>query len=262
VGVVSRFELAPASTPAMRRVGAISLVLLVPTSTFAAFDWGMSLEPLWYSSIYGAILSAAGVLAAHALAICGLVAIGDNAGNGLLRRANIVDEPVERDRLYGGSQQQFETVHGTALGARLAEVYNDLGSLLLAFLMVSAYFALSQFLIIWSGNLPSEITYYLVRLRGGWQWLALVLVVFYFTVPFLLLLSRERKRSPRALRRIALLLLAMEVAYLYWIVVPALGTPLVSSHVLSLAALAVLLGLWLATFAWITNRSLARRELI
>jgi hypothetical protein len=260
VSRVSRFELAPASTPAMRRVGAISLVLLVPTATFAAFDWGMSLEPQWYSSIYGAILSAAGVLAAHALAICGLVASGDTAGVALLRYEGSTDETVEVDQLRGGSQQALEMTHTPAPGAPLADVYNDLGSLLLAFLMVSAYFALSQFLIIWSGNLPSEITYYLLRLRGGWQWLALVLVVFYFAVPFLLLLSRERKRSPLSLRRIALLMLAMYVAYLYWIVVPALGAPRTSSHVLNLAALAVLLGLWLAMFAWVTNRSLARCE--
>ena len=76
LGVVSRLELPPASTPAMRRIGAITLVLLVPTATFAAFDWGMSLEPEWYSSIYGASVSAGGVLAAHALAVAGVTTIG------------------------------------------------------------------------------------------------------------------------------------------------------------------------------------------
>jgi hypothetical protein len=141
-------------------------------------------------------------------------------------------------------------------------VYNDLGSLSLAFLMVSAYFALSPFLIIWSGNLPSEITWYLLRLAAGWQWLALALVLLYFVAPFLLLLSSERKQSPPAMRRIALLLLAMYVAYLYWTIVPALGAPSMSSHLLNLAALAVLLGLWLATFAWIADRYLVRCGLL
>jgi hypothetical protein len=260
LSIVSRLDLPPASTPAMRRVGAITLVLLVPTATFAAFDWAMSLEPEWYSSIYGAILAAAGVLAGHALAICGLVAIGEKAMDALLRAAGSANEAAEIDQLHGGGQQSLRIERHERSSDYLADVCNDLGSLLLAFLMVSAYFALSQFIIIWSGNLPSEITYYLLRSTGGWQWLALTLVLFYFTLPFLLLLSRERKRSSRALRRMALLMLLMYVLYLYWIVVPAFGPASTGLHVLNFAALAVLLGLWLMTFSWLACRCLARIE--
>jgi hypothetical protein len=258
LSLVTRLDLPPASTPAMRRVGAITLVLLVPTVTFAAFDWAMSLEPEWYSSIYGAILTAAGVLAAHALAIRGVVAIGENKMDAVLRRAGIAHTADAVDQLHGGGQQALRIERHGLSADYLADIYNDLGSLLLAFLMVSAYFALSQFLIIWSGNLPSEITYYLLRTTGGWQWLALVLVLSYFTLPFLLLLSRERKRSPHALRHMALWMLLMYVLYLYWIVVPAFGLDSTSLHLLSFAALAVLLGLWLMTFSWLASRALAR----
>jgi hypothetical protein len=260
LSIVSRLEVPPGTTPAMRRVGAIALVLLVPTATFAGFDWAMSLEPEWYSSIYGAILTAAGVLAAHALAIWGLAAIGETGMDALLRRAGCAHAAAEDDQLRGGSQQALRIERHGLSADYLADVYNDLGSLLLAFLMVSAYFALSQFLIIWSGNLPSEITYYLLRTTGGWQWLALALVLLYFTLPFLLLLSRERKRSPHALQRMALWMLLMYVLYLYWIVVPAFGLDSTGSHVLNFAALAVLLGLWLMTFSWLTSRGLTRIE--
>ena len=167
---VSRSELPPASTASMRRAGAICLVLLVPTVTFAAFDWGMSLEPEWYSSIYGGILAMCGVVAAHALSILGYV---------VAKRANNDGEFVRDDRKGD------------------IDVLNDLGNLLLAFVMVATYFAFAQFLIIWSGNLPSETAWYVRRIAQGWQWMALGVVLLHFAVPFSMLLSREVKRTPR-----------------------------------------------------------------
>jgi hypothetical protein len=257
---VSRLDMPPASTPAMRRAGAISLVLLVPTATFAAFDWSMSLEPAWYSSIYGALLSACGVLAAQALTICAAVSSGEDTVAAILLRSGYDAHAKDAGQMPDDRQPAHDAAGPTVLGADLAAIYNDLGNLLLAFLMVAAYFALSQFLIIWSGNLPSEIAWYLRRLTGGWQWVALGLVLFHFLLPFVMLLSRERKRSPRGVRRIALVLLAMSFVHLYWIVVPAFASTAATAHAVNVVTLVVLFGCWLAAFAWRTNRCLGVHE--
>lgn len=253
---VSRLNVPPASTPAMRRVGAVSLVLLVPTTTFAAFDWGMSLEPEWYSSIYGALATAGGVLAAHALAICGLVAIGDVAVDAILRRAGHEYVPAMHTALQGGEMITTDTAGTPSTGERFADIFNDLGNLLLAFLMVFTYFSFSQFLIIWSANLPSEITWYIRRLSGGWQWLALAIVLLHFVVPFLLLLSRDLKRTPPRLAGVAVLLLAMYFVHVYWMIAPVFPYYRVSWHVTNAAALAALFGGWLGMFSWLACRAL------
>jgi hypothetical protein len=222
----SRIESPPGSTLAMRRAGAVSLVLLVPTSTFAAFDWGMSLEPAWYSSIYGAILTAAGVVAAHALAILALASVA--------ARNETIVLPSEE-----------------AVGAHevpLTDVLSDLGNLLLAFVMLWAYFSFSQFLIIWSGDLPNEITWYEHRIHGSWGAVALAVVVLQFAAPFVMLLSREGKRSSRHLARVAIVLLVACVASLYWTIVPAFSPADTSFFVLNFAAFAGLGGLWFALF--------------
>jgi hypothetical protein len=257
LGAVSRPDVPPGGTPAMRRVGALTLVLLLPTATFAAFDWGMSLEPHWYSSIYGALLTAGGTLAAHSLAICGLATVGD-----VSLAAALNSDPAHRNSgLHGGDQQALDTTaSGMARDDHVANTFNDLGNLLLAFLMVNAYFAFSQFLIIWSGNLPSEITWYLRRLDGGWQWLALTVVVLQFAVPFALLLSRDYKRIPRRLKGIALLLFTMYLAHLYWMITPAFEVRDVRGHAINVAALFAMFGAFLAVFFWRSERLLNRRR--
>src|SRR5262249_9426869 len=130
------------------------LVLLGLTVTFAAIDWVMSLESDWASTVFGALVGSSQLLAALALAIAvaTFIPIGDS-----------------------------ET----------AQVWNDLGNLLLAFVMMWTYLAFAQFLLIWSGNLPDEITWYLHRTEGGWQWLGLALAIGYFVLPFIVLLSRD-----------------------------------------------------------------------
>ncbi|HEY7710853.1 MAG TPA: hypothetical protein VIG57_12600 [Candidatus Entotheonella sp.] len=243
LGFVSRLDLPPASTPAMRRMGAITLVLLVPTATFAAFDWGMSLEPEWYSSIYGALLIAGGVLAAHALAVTGVATIGDRTVESILSQAGL-RHPEHTNEMLGSKWE--------------SDIYNELGNLLLAFLMVNTYFALSQFLIIWTGNLPSEISWYLRRMNYGWQYLALLIVVFHFALPFLMLLSRDVKRDPGQLRLVALILLSMYAAHLYWMIIPAFPYQGTTGYLLNVAAFAAVCGVWLALFSWLTNRYLAR----
>jgi hypothetical protein len=154
LSMVSRPELPPGSTPAMRRVGAITLVLLVPTATFAAFDWGMSLEPQWYSSIYGAILTAGGVLAAHALAVSGVLSAGGGNVDEILHRAGIAVRETDEHELQGSEMITLHSSSHLVVGPHLAGIFNELGNLLLAFLMVNTYFALSQFLIIWPEICP------------------------------------------------------------------------------------------------------------
>jgi hypothetical protein len=97
---------------------------------------------------------------------------------------------------------------------------HDYGKLMLAFTMVWGYFSFSQWLIIWAGNLPEEITWYLDRIHGGWQAVALALVILQFALPFLLLLSRDLKRDARKLLPVALLVLVMRYVDLYWLVAP------------------------------------------
>src|SRR5581483_2352480 len=129
-------------------------------------DWLMSLEPNWFSTVYSAMLMIGQVVSVLAFAIALLL---------LLVR--------------------FEPLAALASPQHLV----DLGNMLLAFVILWAYVSFSQFLIIWSGNLTDEIGWYLHRLRGGWQWLAVALVVFHFAVPFLLLLSRDLKERVRSL---------------------------------------------------------------
>src|SRR5204862_1749132 len=140
------------------------------TITFASFDWLMSLEPDWYSTIYGVLIIGDQGLSAMAFLILVIV--------WLSRRAPL-DAIVTADH------------------------FHDAGNLTLAFVMLWAYFAFSQFLIIWSGNLPHEISWYQHRLQTGWRVLALLLLVFHFAVPFLVLLSRRVKREGVALARVA-----------------------------------------------------------
>ena len=164
------------------------LVLLFLTASFAAIDWVMSLEPDWYSTIFGAMLIVGEGLATFAFMI--IVAA-------LLART--------------------DEMEGVATPGRM----QDLGNLLLAFVMFWAYMAFSQFLIIWCGNLAEEIPWYLRRTRGGWQYVALALIVFHFFVPFGFLLFRETKRGAGLLLGVALAIVAMHLVDLTWLVLPS-----------------------------------------
>ena len=166
------------------------LALLFVTGTFAMVDWVMSLEPDWYSTIYGAMLIVGQGLATFAAMI--LVATA-------LARAGV--EPMARAVTPG----------------RL----NDLGNLLLAFVMLWAYLSFSQFLIIWCGNLAEEIPWYLRRTRGGWQVVVVALMVFHFFVPFFFLLFRDVKRGTGLLMGLSAAILVMHLVDLTWLVLPA-----------------------------------------
>ena len=124
--------------------------------------------------------------------------------------------------------------------------------------MFWTYIAFSQFLIIWSGNLPEEIPWYLHRTGGGWEWIGLFLLAFHFALPFLLLLSRQIKRDARMLMIVSAAIIAMRWVDLYWLVVPAFHPDGVSLHWMDLVAPVGIGGLWMAVFAW----QLQRRPLV
>jgi hypothetical protein len=134
--------------------------------------------------------------------------------------------------------------------ARVAtpQSFNDLGNLLLAFVMLWAYLSFSQFLIIWSGNLPEEITWYLSRARGGWAALAIVLIIFHFAIPFLLLLSRGLKRQAGSLSRVAGLLIVLTLVDMFWLVVPAFESAGPRVHWTNLTLTVGIGGIWVWAF--------------
>jgi hypothetical protein len=207
-----------------RLLSAPGLAVYGGTITFAAVDWIMSLQPDWYSTIFGVLLGTGQVLSAFAFAIAVLVLLADS--------------PPLRDVVLPGHLR-------------------DLGNLMLAFVMLWAYMSFSQFLLIWAGNLTEEIPFYLYRGQGGWQWVAAALALFQFALPFLLLLSRDVKTSRRLLLGVAALVLVMRFVDLYWIVMPAFtegGRIGIRVHWLDLGALLLLGGAWLAWFVWQLGR--------
>jgi len=179
---------APADPRHLRMLAAGGLLIYAITITGAAIDWVMSLEPHWYSSIFGPLVGVGQVLNGLSFATVVLILVADRPPfAGVLSRAH----------------------------------FRDLGSLLLAFVMLWAYLGFSQFLLIWSGNLAVENPYYLRRMQGGWQFVGVLLIVVHFGLPFVLLLSGEVKRVSSKLLVVAALLLGMRMLDLFWLVMPA-----------------------------------------
>jgi hypothetical protein len=207
----------PSPTRRLQALGGPGLLVYGLTMTFASIDWLMSLEPEWFSTIYGLTVIIGQVLATMAFMIGCAVR--------LAREKPLADV--------------VSPAH-----------FHDLGNLLLAFVMVWAYLTFAQFLIVWSGNLPEEIPWYLHRTRGGWQWIALWLVVGHFALPFLLLLSRGTKRRLRRLSMVAAAILFMRLVDLVWLVVPAFHPTGLRLHWLDVAAPVGIGGIWIATFLW------------
>jgi hypothetical protein len=207
----------PGITRRMQVFAAPSLAAYCLAVTFASVDWLMSLQPAWYSTIYGVYVMGSQALSALAFLIA--------FGLWLSRR-----EPLDR-----------------VLHPRL---FHDYGKLLLAFVMLWAYFAFSQFLIMWSGNIPEEIHFYLHRFHHGWGAVALSLVVLHFALPFVLLLSRDLKRDASRLVWVAGLMLVMRWVDLVWQVEPAFDPKQQNPAMywMYLAAPIAIGGLWLAYF--------------
>jgi len=174
-------------SPRFRKIAAPGLILYAFTISFAVIDWVMSLDPHWISTIYGFIFIAGECLSA----MCFMV---------------VVETILSR----------YEP---TASLLKAKEVH-DHGKLMLTFVMLWAYFSFSQLLIIWAGNLPSEITFFTRRLNEGWQRIGLALVLFHFAVPFLFLLSRGFKRNPHKLVWLACWIIFMRFVDLFWYIEP------------------------------------------
>jgi hypothetical protein len=209
----------------MSVVSAPGILLYAFTVTFASIDWIMSLDPHWYSTIFGILLLGCQGVATFAFAIMVLVFV-------------MKHRPMS------------EAVSNTAL--------HDLGKLMFAFVMLYAYFNLSQFLIIWSGNLPEENPWYLHRMHGGWEYMSQALVVLHFIVPFLLLLSRNLKRTPGKVTKIAALLFVMQLANTFWLAMPSFFEHGFHIHWLDIAAPVAIGGLWM----WFFFGQLKQRPLL
>ena len=200
-------------------------VLYALTTTFTSIDWVMSLEPHWYSTMYGVLYMVGQALGALALASVAVVLLSNR-------------EPV-----------------AGFLGGRIR---HDLGKMMFAFTMIWAYVNFSQYLIVWSGNIPEEISWYLARFRGGWGWIGAAILIFHFVVPFLLLLSRHANRNPRLLVGAATLLVAIRFVDTAWLILPAFSAGAFRIHWLDLALPLGLGGVWLSFFA----RNLTARPLL
>jgi len=200
-------------------VAAAGTIVYVLTMSFAAIDWVGSIEPGWYSSIFGLYLIVGQVLLALSFAIS----------------ATLLDRPDDRDR--------------TSLG----DVRQDQGTVLLTFISLHAYMAFSQLLIIWNGNLPAEITWYVHRSRGVWAFVCVALFVAHFALPFVILLSRQRKRSREWLLFVCAVLIVMRAVELAWMIVPSSPSPWISL-LSALIAVAGVGWLWMAFFQTLRRR--------
>ncbi len=207
----------PALFGRIKRFSAPALLIFVVSTTYAYIDWIMSAEPDWYSTIYPWMFTIGQVILTFAFLIALLVLLSKR-------------EPFA----------SFLT----------RQHYHDLGNLLLAFTMVWAYFSISQFLIIWAENLPDEIPWYVRRFSGGWGYIAFVIAIFHFCIPFFLLLMRFVKKNASRLRTLAIWIIIMRILDVFWIVEPAYRQRGFQIYWTDVVAPIGLGGIWLAFFIW------------
>jgi len=215
---------APDNTQKFKAVAGPGLILYGFTISFAAIDWVMSLDPSWISTIFGLIILIGEVLSAMCFAV-------------VVERILVNYKPMSE-------MLRPDFVH-------------DHGKWMLTFIMVWAYFSFSQWLIIWAGNLPGEITFYLKRLSFGWGWVGLFLALFHFAVPFAILLSRPFKRNIRKLVWLAIWLILMRWVDLFWIIEPNFSKSF-SVTIADLVVPVAIGGIWL----WFFFRNLASMPLL
>jgi len=215
---------APNNSQRFKAVAGPGLILYAFTISFAAIDWIMSLDPSWISTIFGLIILIGEVLSAMCFA-------------------------VVVERILFNYKPMSEMLR--------PDFVHDHGKWMLTFIMVWAYFSFSQWLIIWAGNLPSEITFYLKRLNGGWGWIGMILVVFHFAIPFMTLLSRPFKRNIRKLVWVAVWLILMRYLDLFWIIEPNFSGTLTVTMADIVVPIAIG-GIWL----WYFFRNLASLPLL
>jgi hypothetical protein len=204
-----------APTKRMRILSGPGVVLYPLTATFAYIDWIMSLEPDWYSTIFVVILLGGQLLCGFSFAVILLTLLRTRAP-------------------FSGVVQPLH--------------FHHLGNLMLTFVMFWTYVAFGQLIIIWSGNLPHEIGWYLHRIAGGWKYLLWAIAFFHFFAPFFLLLFRAMKLQPSRLVIIATVIFIVHIADMYWVVVPTFFPDGFAIHWLAFATLFGVGGFWLAAF--------------
>lgn len=215
----------PHLTRKMRVFSGPSMVFFVLTVTFASVDWMMSLEPEWFSTMYG---------------------VGRIVGAGLTALAFC----IVLVRLLSKYQPLLEILNTRHV--------HHLGNLLMAFTILWAYIGFSEFLIIWSGNLPDDNMWHLRRMNPEWSVFAAILIVGHFAVPLTLLLSRQLKRHIEPLARIAGGILVMRLIDMYWLIYPAFNNHQLKFHWLSIVAPIALGGIWV----WLFVNHLKRQPLL
>ena len=205
----------------MRTLSGPGVVIYPLTGTFAFVDWVMSIEPEWFSTIYLVIILAGQVLSAFAFVTLLLFCFRDDAPfRGVVSRTH----------------------------------FHHLGNLLLTFVIFWTYVSFSQLLIIYSGNLPQEINWYMHRIAGGWKWIVGTLALFNFFLPFFLLLFRVMKQKPIRLAVIAALIFCAHAVEVYWLVEPTFCPTAWQIHWLDFTACLGIGGLLLGVFACIVKR--------
>ncbi len=205
----------------METISPVAMILFALTLTFASFDLMMSLDPYWFSTIFGVYIFAGSSIGIMALLVVSCYVLQHN-----------------------GRLQNVITV----------EHYHDLGKLLFAFVFFWGYIAFSQYMLIWYGNIPEETSWFLRRQTGGWFWVSMALIFLHFTIPFVCLLSRIPKRRKNLLLFWAVWMLVMHYVDLYWIIMPeyahAIGEDgLVPFGLIDLACLVGVGGLFIAMTA-------------
>lgn len=206
----------------MMHLSGIGVVIWGFVVSAAAFDWVMSLEPNWFSTIYGMLFIVVEALVAMSFILLML--------NSLSSSEPLKDCIRPRD-------------------------YNDLGNLMLTFLLLWAYLSFDQFLLIWAGNLKDEIPWYVTRMADGWGWIAVILIIFHFFVPFFYLLMRPLKRNLGYLSLVAGYLVVLTLVDVYWLVVPAFQKIGPHVHLLDILGVVGIGGIWLAAFLWQLKKS-------
>jgi hypothetical protein len=212
----------------MRSWAPISMIAFAFTCAFAAFDFLMTLEPAWFSTIFGVYYFAGCAIAIYAtLALSGLFL----QWKGVLRESITVEH------------------------------YHDLGKLLFAFIFFWAYIAFSQMMLIWYANIPEETTWYSFRWNSNWKSISLFLIICHWAIPFVLMMSRQTKRNMKTLAFFCFWMMAMHWVDLYWIVIPSFtsggGMHMPSDiaiHPIDVLATVGMVGLYVAAAGWIGGK--------
>jgi hypothetical protein len=234
----SRIEEEGLATPqrfvGIQNFSGAGIVMYGLTITFASVDWVMSLNPMWWSTVWGMLFMVGEALTAFAFAIW------------LLAQLSPI-EPMSRI---------FKT-----------DFFHDYGKLMFAFVVLWAYLSFAQWLIIWSGNITEEIRWYLDRVHGHWKIISTGLIFFHFVLPFALMLSRNLKRQPRKLVRMAVWIMLVRLVDLFWLIQPSfhasveqhgaietlapIGWPVILMNVVNILAIG---GIWLTVFFSYLNK--------